>query len=176
MWSQVWKNLLEKPKALIINVCFKFSKVLLIIGLSIVLNQELIDSHLIILAVFFAFFIVFLTVLIFLQSENKSITTFKLPFSPFLQMIAVFVNVFLITTLSLDTFIRFAIWFGVGIVVYFSYGIRNSGENKKDNAQCRCMPCIERWKTNIYFITIFIWERFYIILKEMFFFNFFSSF
>ncbi len=86
-----------------------------------------------------------ITLLIYKQPENTSITTFKLPFSPFLQMTAVFVNVFLITTLSIDTYIRFGIWFGLGLIIYISYGIRKSGEHRESLNQCWwCLPCIER--------------------------------
>ena len=60
-------------------------------------------------------------------------------------MTAVFVNVFLITTLSIDTYIRFGIWFGLGLVIYISYGIRKSGEHRESVNQCWwCLPCIER--------------------------------
>ena len=113
--------------------------------MSILLNFDLAQYIIIILVSLNAVVLVVITFLIYKQPENTSITTFKLPFSPFLQMTAVFVNVFLITTLSIDTYIRFGIWFGLGLVIYISYGIRKSGEHRESVNQCWwCLPCIER--------------------------------
>lgn len=137
------KKTCDEASAHLVNFLVIISAILIII-LSIILNLELIKSLLIILVALLAFIIIALTIIIFLQPENKDIHTFKLPFSPFLQMVAVFVNVFLITTLSVDTFIRFAIWFGLGLIIYFGYGIRNSGEHKEKEGQLSCMPFIER--------------------------------
>ena len=113
-----------------------------IIVLAILLNRELIQSLIIIPVGIIFLNIVFVTILIFLQPENTKITTYKLPFSPFLQMIAIFANTFLITTLSMDTYIRFAIWFGIGLLMYFGYGMRMSGEHRPIDGQLRFMPCI----------------------------------
>ena len=46
----------------------------------------------------------------------------------------------------MDTYIRFAIWFGIGLLMYFGYGMRMSGEHRPIDGQLRFMPCIE-WKS-----------------------------
>ena len=115
-----------------------------IIVISILLNLDLKQPIIVTLIAINSFILIILTFLIFIQPENKDIQTFKLPFSPFLQMIAVFVNVFLITTLSFDTYIRFGIWFGLGLLIYMSYGVRKSGEHEENEYQWRFLPCIER--------------------------------
>ena len=69
------------------------------------------------------------------QPENKDIDTFKVPLFPFLPLGGVFVNVYLLFTLAAPTWYRFLVWFILGLIVYFAYGIRNSNENKKLNAQ-----------------------------------------
>ena len=121
-----------------------FFKVLDIIVISILLNLDLKQPIILTLIAINSFILIILTCFIYIQPENKEIKTFKLPFSPFLQMIAVFVNVFLITTLSVDTYIRFGIWFGIGLLIYMSYGVRKSGEHKENEYQWRFLPCIER--------------------------------
>ena len=140
----------QKSYCLNLGKSFKFyylnKKVINIIVLAILLNQELIQSLIIVPVGIISCLIIIITIIIFLQPENTEITTYKLPFSPFLQMIAVFVNVFLITTLSVDTFFRFAVWFGIGLFVYFGYGVRKSGEHHEHEGQIACMPCIE-WKS-----------------------------
>ena len=112
--------------------------------ISILLNLDLKQPIILTLIAINSFILIILTCFIYIQPENKEIKTFKLPFSPFLQMIAVFVNVFLITTLSVDTYIRFGIWFGIGLLIYMSYGVRKSGEHKENEYQWRFLPCIER--------------------------------
>lgn len=42
-------------------------------------------------------------------------------------------------TLTATTWLRFLIWFALGLIVYFAYGIRNSVENK--NNQSCVFPC-----------------------------------
>ena len=93
--------------------------------------------------------LVALTILISFQPQNTEITTFKVPLTPFLQIVAIFVNVFLITTLSIDTFIRLGIWFAIGALVYLAYGLRKSKEHVKNKRQLRFLPCIERTNRQI---------------------------
>jgi len=111
--------------------------------ISVLLNLDLTRPIVLTFVTINSLILIVITFLIYVQPENKDIKTFKLPFSPFLQMIAVFVNVFLITTLSVDTYIRFGIWFGIGLLVYMSYGVRKSGEHVNNEDQCWFLPCIE---------------------------------
>ena len=43
-------------------------------------------------------------------------------------------------SLALYTWIRFFVWFAIGFAIYFSYGVRNSHENK---TPFLWFPCIE---------------------------------
>ena len=49
---------------------------------------------------------------------------------------------YMMMTLTATTWLRFMIWFAIGIVVYFGYGMRHSLENK--NNQQTVFPCIEK--------------------------------
>jgi cationic amino acid transporter 2 len=69
------------------------------------------------------------------QPENKEIDSFKVPLFPFLPLAGIFINVYLLYTLSATTWYRFLVWFILGLIIYFAYGIRNSNENKKLNVQ-----------------------------------------
>jgi amino acid transporter len=68
----------------------------------------------------YIFQIIFLTILvifsytIWIQPQNKQITTFKVPFVPFFPLLSAFVNIYLMTTLNLSTWVRFIIWFVIG--------------------------------------------------------------
>ncbi|KAK7070955.1 High affinity cationic amino acid transporter 1 [Halocaridina rubra] len=58
------------------------------------------------------------------QSDKK--LSFKVPFVPWLPAFSSLVNIYLMFNLSSDTWIRFGIWMGVGLPLYFLYGYRFS--------------------------------------------------
>lgn len=78
-----------------------------------------------------AFMVVSLGV-IFLR-RNKSIPSggFKVPLFPVLPLLSFLACLFLITRLSIHTWIACGIWFVVGMIVYFSYGKKHSRLNDK---------------------------------------------
>lgn len=70
-------------------------------------------------------------VFIIWKQPQSNLDSFKTPFVPVLPLVSVFINTYLMMALSLHTWMRFGIWFIIGLIVYFSYGMRNSLENKK---------------------------------------------
>lgn len=69
-----------------------------------------------------------LTFIIWRQPESKTKLSFKVPLLPFIPVISMFVNVYLMMQLDRGTWIRFSIWMAIGLVIYFGYGIHNSSE------------------------------------------------
>ncbi|MBC1228283.1 amino acid permease [Listeria booriae] len=65
---------------------------------------------------------------IFFLRKNKDLPTdgFKTPLYPFVPALSFILCVYLILNLSAITWISFAIWFVVGLIVYFSYGRQHS--------------------------------------------------
>jgi APA family basic amino acid/polyamine antiporter len=51
---------------------------------------------------------------------------FRVPFSPWLPMLAALICVYLAINLSLETWIRFVVWMILGFALYFGYGYRRS--------------------------------------------------
>lgn len=62
------------------------------------------------------------------QPESKTKLSFKVPLLPFIPVISMFVNVYLMMQLDTGTWIRFSIWMAIGMVIYFCYGIHHSAE------------------------------------------------
>lgn len=51
---------------------------------------------------------------------------FRVPFMPWVPLISVAVNIYLMVSLDPTTWIRFAVWCALGAVLYLTYGIKNS--------------------------------------------------
>jgi len=79
----------------------------------------------------FAFVLVCFGVIILRVKEPDKHRTFKVPFSPITPLLGVASCVFLMTGLPNITWVRFVIWLGIGLVVYFTYSIHNSLLHKK---------------------------------------------
>ncbi|AZV45600.1 amino acid permease [Peribacillus asahii] len=64
--------------------------------------------------------------------KDKSIPSgsFKVPFFPVLPIVSFLLCLFLLSQLSIDTWIACGIWFVIGLFVYFSYGKKHSLMNK----------------------------------------------
>ncbi|CAH1772769.1 unnamed protein product [Owenia fusiformis] len=80
----------------------------------------------IVLVTVFALILVFSLAIIVRQPQCKTKIPFKVPFLPFLPFISIFVNTYLMLKLSSQTWIRFAIWMVLGMLIYFCYGIWHS--------------------------------------------------
>ncbi|KAK9521158.1 hypothetical protein VZT92_020987 [Zoarces viviparus] len=62
------------------------------------------------------------------QPQSKVKLAFKVPLLPFVPVISMFINIYLMMQLDKGTWLRFAIWMVLGFFIYFGYGIRNSAE------------------------------------------------
>ncbi|XP_062872393.1 high affinity cationic amino acid transporter 1b [Trichomycterus rosablanca] len=76
-----------------------------------------------------------LTLLIWRQPESKTKLSFKVPLLPFLPVLSMFINVYLMMQLDKGTWFRFAIWMLIGFFIYFTYGIRNSTESDRNTTE-----------------------------------------
>jgi len=79
----------------------------------------------------FAFVLVCFGVIILRAREPHLKRGFRVPFSPVVPLLGAAACFFLMTGLPIVSWYRFVIWLALGLVVYFSYGIRHSLLHKR---------------------------------------------
>jgi APA family basic amino acid/polyamine antiporter len=74
----------------------------------------------------FAFILVCLGVIILRRTEASRPRPFRVPLSPVFPILGVFFCLVLMFSLPLETWIRFFVWLGIGLLIYFLYGVGHS--------------------------------------------------
>lgn len=65
-----------------------------------------------------------------LQPVSPDELYFKVPFVPVVPALSIFINIYLMLFMDLSTWIHFAVWIAVGLLIYFAYGLTYSVENR----------------------------------------------
>ncbi|MGH0123984.1 UNVERIFIED_CONTAM: hypothetical protein FKN15_019258 [Acipenser sinensis] len=95
----------------------------------IIFGSDYISDHnwwAILLVVLMVVLICALVFVILQQPENPKKLPYMAPCVPFVPVFAMLVNIYLMLKLSGITWIRFAVWCFIGMLIYFGYGIWNS--------------------------------------------------
>jgi basic amino acid/polyamine antiporter, APA family len=74
----------------------------------------------------FAFILVCIGILILRKREPERPRAFRTPFVPVVPILGVFACIYLMCGLPAITWLRFALWLLIGMIIYFFYGYRNS--------------------------------------------------
>ncbi|KAM4040364.1 solute carrier family 7 member 14 isoform 1-T3 [Anomaloglossus baeobatrachus] len=113
-----------------VTICVMLLFILLFIFCSFIIfaadyvyDQEWWAVLLVVLMVLLIFALVFV---ILQQPENPKKLPYMAPCVPFVPAFAMLVNIYLMLKLSSITWIRFAVWCFVGLLIYFGYGMWNS--------------------------------------------------
>jgi APA family basic amino acid/polyamine antiporter len=74
----------------------------------------------------FAFLLVSVAVPVLRRTRADMRRPFRVPLSPIVPMLSALACLYLMLNLSVETWIRFAVWLVIGLVVYFGYGYRHA--------------------------------------------------
>ncbi|KAJ3589176.1 hypothetical protein NHX12_010024 [Muraenolepis orangiensis] len=113
----------------IVNISVSVMGVLILLFCILAVNGGMATLNLIALGIVFTA-CGFLTLVVGRQPQSKTPLSFKVPLLPFIPVISMFVNVYLMMQLDRGTWIRFAVWMVIGFAIYFGYGISHSLEGK----------------------------------------------
>ncbi|XP_027900503.1 high affinity cationic amino acid transporter 1-like [Xiphophorus couchianus] len=116
-----------------VNICTSILVVLMCVFSAVAAQQILAPWAVILMSVTMAA-IVLLTFVIFRQPQSKAKLAFKVPLLPFIPIISMFVNIYLMMQLNKGTWLLFTIWMLIGIFIYFLYGFWNSAEATRSDA------------------------------------------
>lgn len=91
-------------------------------------------ANLVSIGTLFAFIIVSIAVPILRRTRPDMRRPFRVPFSPVIPVLSALACLYLMTNLSIETWLRFAVWMVLGVVFYFVYGRRNARLAAKEKA------------------------------------------
>uniref|UniRef100_A0A8C5GWA8 Cationic amino acid transporter 2-like n=1 Tax=Gouania willdenowi TaxID=441366 RepID=A0A8C5GWA8_GOUWI len=112
------------------------SAVVCVVGLCITLSQGLdalanMEAWSIAVVCILGAIIVINVFLIWRHPQNPTKASFMVPLLPVLPILSTLINVYLMVQLGTDTWVRYAIWMLVGLLIYFAYGVRNSVQRQR---------------------------------------------
>ncbi|XP_061580974.1 cationic amino acid transporter 2-like [Cololabis saira] len=112
------------------------SCVVFVIALCITLTQAMdalsrVEPWSVALVCIFSLIILVIPVFIWLQPQNPTKASFMVPLLPALPLVSTLINVYLMVQLGSQTWMRYAIWMLVGLVIYFGYGVHYSVQRKR---------------------------------------------
>ncbi|XP_018565516.1 cationic amino acid transporter 2 [Anoplophora glabripennis] len=99
---------------------------IIIFDLIIVFGMQSMNTTLTCFVLLLLFGIVAVCLVISRKPQNRNSLMFMTPGLPFIPVVAITVNIYLILKLSPYTFVRFTIWMTLGFIMYFYYGIKHS--------------------------------------------------
>ncbi|MCR4881373.1 MAG: amino acid permease [bacterium] len=84
---------------------------------------------------FMAFIVVSIGVIILRYNEPNRKRTFKIPFMPWIPILGILCSLFIIYKgIPWETFVQFAVWTALGLIIYFAYSYKNANLDLDEKA------------------------------------------
>ncbi len=88
-------------------------------------------GHMVSIGTLLAFVLVSIGVLVMRKTQPNAPRSFRTPLVPFVPIMGILVCLFLMYSLPGESWIRLFIWMALGVIIYFTYGKKNSKLNNK---------------------------------------------
>ena len=88
-------------------------------------------GHMVSIGTLFAFALVCIGVIVMRKTNPNAVRGFRVPLVPFLPILGVVICVGLMMGLPIESWERLGIWLGLGLLIYFLYGRKNSKLNNQ---------------------------------------------
>ncbi|XP_077467280.1 high affinity cationic amino acid transporter 1-like [Stigmatopora argus] len=72
------------------------------------------------------------TAVVWRQPQNKAKLSFKVPLVPFMPLVSMMINTYLMVQLLTGPYLHYATCMSIGLLIYFSYGFRHSAQGQLD--------------------------------------------
>jgi APA family basic amino acid/polyamine antiporter len=86
------------------------------------------------IGILLAFVVVCIAVVVLRYRKPDLARSFRCPGMPVVPIIGVGFSLWLISALQWQTWVRFAVWFAIGMIIYFTYSYRKSAMNRREIA------------------------------------------
>ncbi|XP_035518823.1 cationic amino acid transporter 2-like [Morone saxatilis] len=108
----------------------------LVIGLCALLSEAVFslrrrESWSVLLVSVLMLALVFAVAIIWRQPQSATRAAFMVPCLPVIPVLSVFINTYLMVQLGGETWISYAVWMAVGLIIYFSYGVHHSVQKQR---------------------------------------------